>query len=157
MLLTPPPLNMCAHRQRQRHASELHGYTVISLMRFWDIFRTDLSSPPGRVGVGCLSLKEKVSWDTVWKVTLSSPVTRGEILIKVFHAAINSCWPWPLCGSVDVCVFIVAMSSKLVHREMSVTCLSLSCKNAAVQDMTATALEGPLWGCRTFPGKWLEK
>lgn len=28
-------LNMCAHTHRLRHASELHGHTVIILMRFW--------------------------------------------------------------------------------------------------------------------------
>lgn len=55
-----------------------------------------------------------------------------------------------------VCVYCVAVSSKLVHREMSVTCLSLSCKNAAVQDMTATALEGPLRGVEHFLGNGLK-
>lgn len=48
------------------------------------------------------------------------------------------------------------MSSKLVHREMSVTCLSLSCKNAAVQDMTATAVQGPLLGVEHVLGNGLK-
>lgn len=61
-----------------------------------------------------------------------------------------------LCVGLCVCVYCVAMSSKLVHREMSVTCLSLSCKNAAVQDMTATALEGPLRGVEHFLGNGLK-
>lgn len=57
---------------------------------------------------------------------------------------------------VCVCVYCVAVSSKIVHREMSVTCRSLSCKNAAVQDMTATALEGPLRGVEHFLGNGLK-
>ena len=61
-----------------------------------------------------------------------------------------------LCMHVCVCVYCVATSSKLVHREMSVTRLSLSCKNAAVQDMTATALEGPLRGVEHFLGNGLK-
>ena len=61
-----------------------------------------------------------------------------------------------VCVCVCVCVCCVAMSSKIVHREMSVTCRSLSCKNAAVQDMTATALAGPLRGVEHFLGNGLK-
>ncbi|MEQ2222844.1 hypothetical protein ILYODFUR_030584 [Ilyodon furcidens] len=48
------------------------------------------------------------------------------------------------------------MSRKLVRREGSVMCLSLSCKNAAVQDMTATVLEEPLLGVEHFLGNGLK-
>lgn len=50
-------------------------------------------------------------------------------------------------------VYCVAVSSELFHREM---CVSLSCKNAAVQDMTITALEGPLRGVKHFLGNGLK-
>lgn len=74
-------LNMCAHRHRRRHASELHGYTVISLMRFRGIVLADLSSPPGKAE----SLKEKVSRDTVWKVTLAQqPCNKGRNINQSF-------------------------------------------------------------------------
>lgn len=49
-----------------------------------------------------------------------------------------------------------AVNSELVHREMSVMRLSLSCKNAAVQDMTTTALLGPLRGVEHFLGNGLK-
>lgn len=66
-------------------------------------------------------------------------------------AGVASVW---VC--VCACAYCVEMSRELVHREMSVTCLSLSCKNAAVQDMTATALEGPLRGVQHFLGNGLK-
>lgn len=125
-------------------------------MKFWGTLLTDSSSPLARAGPWKKRFHRTLfgRWHS-----LSSPATRGEILIKVFHADINSCWPWPLCGSVYVyvCVYCVAMSSKLVHREMSVTCLSLSCKNAAVHWHDSFSIREAITGCRTFPGKWLEK
>lgn len=36
------------------------------------------------------------------------------------------------------------------------TCLGLSCKNAAVRDMTTTALQGPLRGVEHFLGNGLK-
>lgn len=61
-----------------------------------------------------------------------------------------------VCLCVCVCVFIVAVSGKWARRETRVTRLSLSCKNAAVQDMTATALERPLRGVEHFQGNGLK-
>lgn len=145
-------------RTQTQTCIELHGHTVISLMRVWggpvsQIYHLHLAKhgPWKKRFHGTLFGR----WHSLRRLT-----DGGEILIKVVHAAFNSCWAWPLCASVwaRACEYVYcgAMSSKLVHRDATVTCLSLSCKNAAVPDMTATALEGPLLGVEHFLGNGMK-
>lgn len=65
-------------------------------------------------------------------------------LIKDFHIAVTSWHSWPLSR----------WAKKSTERRMAQ--LSLSCKSAAVQNMTATALAGPLRGVEHFQGNDLK-
>lgn len=80
------------------------------------------------------------------KVTLEhQSAARGKKeLIKDFHTAITSWHSWPLSR----------WAKKSTERNTAQ--LSLSCKNTAVQNMTATALAGPLRGVEHFQGNDLK-